>query len=84
MTDRVSPTSPPPIDQIADSAKRMNSDMTEVAAIAEESSASTEQVSATTQQTSASTQQIAATAQQLAAGAEQLESLVGRFVLTNA
>ena len=83
MTDRVSHIATA-IGQIADSAKRMNSDMTEVAAIAEESSASTEQVSATTQQTSASTQQIAATAQQLAAGAEQLESLVGRFVLTNA
>jgi methyl-accepting chemotaxis protein len=83
MTDRVSHIATA-IGQIADSAKRMNSDMTEVAAIAEESSASTEQVSATTQQTSASTQQIAASAQQLAAGAEQLESLVGRFVLTSA
>ena len=40
----------------------MQSDITEVASVAEESSASAEQVSASTQQTSASTQEIAASA----------------------
>ena len=54
-------------------------DVTEVAGVAEESSASAEQVSASTQQTSASTQEIAASAQSLAVTAEQLNSLVARF-----
>jgi methyl-accepting chemotaxis protein len=53
----------------------------EVAAVAEASSAATEEVSASTSETSASTQQIAASAQQLANTAEQLQRSVGRFTL---
>jgi methyl-accepting chemotaxis protein len=64
---------------IASEADRMQSDITEVASVAEASSASAEQVSASTQQTSASTQEIASSAAELANTAEQLASLVGRF-----
>ena len=53
----------------------------EVAAVAEASSAATEEVSASTSETSASTQQIAASAHQLADTAEQLQAAVGRFTL---
>jgi methyl-accepting chemotaxis protein len=70
------------IGQIAGEAERMQHDITEVASVAEASSASAEQVSASTQQTSASTQEIASSAQQLAGTAEQLASLVGRFKTT--
>jgi methyl-accepting chemotaxis protein len=70
------------IDQIDSFSERMQTDMAEIAAVAEESSASAEQVSASTEQTSASTQEIAASAQSLARSAEQLEQLVGRFKLT--
>jgi methyl-accepting chemotaxis protein len=52
---------------------------TEVASLAEQSSASSEEVSASTQQTSASAQQLAATAQELAGNAAGLEQLVSRF-----
>ena len=69
------------IEQIADSSRRMQGDIGDVAAVAEESSASAEQVSAATEQTSASTQEIAASAQQLAHDAEELEQLVRRFTL---
>ncbi|MDW5594304.1 methyl-accepting chemotaxis protein [Conexibacter stalactiti] len=72
------------IAQIAERTVTMDGNMTEVAAVAEQSSASTEQVSASTQQTSASTQEIAASAQQLAQNAEELGRLVGRFTLTPA
>ena len=54
------------VQQIAAETQRAENEVTEVAAVAEESSASAEQVSASTQQTSASTQQIAASAQTLA------------------
>ena len=57
----------------------MQSDITEVAGVAESSSASAEQVSATTQETSASAQEIAASAQDLARTAEGLERLVAQF-----
>jgi methyl-accepting chemotaxis protein len=67
------------VDRISDDAARAEADMTEVVAVAEQSSASTEQVSASTQQTSASAQEISASAQELAATAEQLEALVRRF-----
>jgi methyl-accepting chemotaxis protein len=70
--------------QITSSADRVRDDISDVAAIAEESSASSEQVSASTQETSASTQQVAASAQELARTAEQLEALCGRFTLTTA
>jgi methyl-accepting chemotaxis protein len=69
------------IAEISTSASRMQQNMADVAAVAEQSSASTEQVSASTQQTSASTQEIAASAQELARTAEQLEQLVGQFRL---
>jgi methyl-accepting chemotaxis protein len=65
----------------ADGSNRVQHDMVEVAAVAQQTSASTEQVSATTQQTSAATQQIAAAAQELAARAHELERFVGRFTL---
>jgi methyl-accepting chemotaxis protein len=69
------------VHQISAEAKCAESDIAEVAAVAEQSSASAEQVSASTQQTSASTQEIAATAQQLAGTAERLDAIVGRFTL---
>jgi methyl-accepting chemotaxis protein len=68
--------------QITASADRVRDDISDVAAIAEESSASSEQVSASTQETSASTQQVAASAQELARTAEELEALCARFTLT--
>jgi methyl-accepting chemotaxis protein len=67
--------------EISAGATRMRDDVSEIAAVAEESSATTQQVSASTEQTSASTQQIAASAQDLARTAEELERLVGRFTL---
>jgi methyl-accepting chemotaxis protein len=70
------------IQEIAELAAGMESDMREVAAVAEESSASSEQVSAATQQTSASTEQIAASAQELASSAGRLEQLCERFSLS--
>ncbi|MDA0163984.1 methyl-accepting chemotaxis protein [Solirubrobacter ginsenosidimutans] len=69
------------VHQISAEAQRAEHDITEVAAVAEQSSASAEQVSASTEQTSASTQEIAASAQELAATAERLDSVVGRFKL---
>jgi methyl-accepting chemotaxis protein len=69
------------VHQISAEATRAEHDITEVAAVAEQSSASAEQVSASTQQTSASTQQIAASTQELAATAERLNSAVSRFKL---
>jgi methyl-accepting chemotaxis protein len=66
-------------EQISAETARMQEEITEVAAVAEQSSASTEQVSASTEQTSASTQEIAASAQELASTASQLEQLVGQF-----
>jgi methyl-accepting chemotaxis protein len=69
------------IDGISASARRAETDIAEVAAVAEESSASAEQVSASTQQTSASTQEIASSAKDLAHTAEHLDALVRRFEL---
>ncbi len=69
------------VHQITVETERAETDITEVAGVAEESSASAEQVSASTQQTSASTQEIAASAQALAATAMQLNELVHRFQL---
>ncbi|HWT92565.1 MAG TPA: methyl-accepting chemotaxis protein [Solirubrobacteraceae bacterium] len=73
---------------IADAAQRIAAgvgqvrhDMTEVAAVAEQSSASSEQVSASTQETSASAQEIASSAQQLASTAVELERIVERFTV---
>jgi methyl-accepting chemotaxis protein len=67
------------VQQISAEAQRAEHDITEVAAVAEQSSASAEQVSASTQETSASTQEIASSAAELARSAEHLNELVGRF-----
>src|SRR5919197_575316 len=69
--------------QAAEGSSRVQRDIVEVAALAQQTSASTEQVSATTQQTSAATQQIAAAAQELAGRASELERMVGRFTLAS-
>jgi methyl-accepting chemotaxis protein len=69
------------VQQISEEAGRAQHDVTEVASVAEQSSASAQQVSASTQETSASTHEIAASAQSLASTAEQLDGLVKRFQL---
>ena len=69
------------VQQITAEANRAENDITEVAAVAEQSSASAEQVSASTQQTSASTQEIASSAAELAGTAQQLDAVVSRFRL---
>src|SRR5215207_3237877 len=53
------------VHQISVEASRAESDIGEVAAVAEQSSASAQQVSASTQETSASTQEIASSASEL-------------------
>ncbi len=65
--------------QIAESALTMQSRMSDVAELAEQSSAATQEISASTQQTSASAEQIAASAQELAATAQTLAELVKQF-----
>ena len=60
---------------------KMQGEIADVAAVAEQSSASAEEVSASTEQTSASTQEIAASAQDLAASASELERVVATFRL---
>jgi methyl-accepting chemotaxis protein len=70
------------VHQAAEGSSRVQSDMGEVASVAEQTSASTEEVSASTQQTSAAVQQIAAAAQELSSRAEELEALVGRFTFS--
>jgi methyl-accepting chemotaxis protein len=67
--------------QVAAGAAAMQDHITEVAAVAEASSASTEQVSASTEETQASAHQIASSAQELASTATELEQLVGQFRL---
>jgi methyl-accepting chemotaxis protein len=64
---------------IAERAARVEHDMSEVAGVAEQTSASSEEVSATAEETSASTEQIAASAQELAQTAAELSRLVGAF-----
>jgi methyl-accepting chemotaxis protein len=67
------------VEQILAEAGRMQGDITEVAGVAESSSASAEQVSASTEETTASAQEIASSSQELARTAETLERLVGQF-----
>ena len=62
-------------------ASRLQDELGDVAAVAEESSAGAEQVSASTQQTSASTQELTQAAADLARTAGELEELVGGFTL---
>ncbi len=66
-------------EQISQGTNQMQTQIGEVAAVAEQSSASAQQVSASTQETSASTQEIAASAEALANTAGELQQLVGRF-----
>jgi hypothetical protein len=65
--------------QVTATAGAMQQNMSEVATVAEGSSASTEEVSASTRETSASSEQIAASAHELASNAERLNHLVVRF-----
>jgi methyl-accepting chemotaxis protein len=67
---------------IATSSSKMTEDVTDVASVAEESSAAAEQVAASTVETETSTQQIASSAEELAASARELHKLAGRFKLT--
>jgi methyl-accepting chemotaxis protein len=67
--------------RIAASAERMQHNMGQAAAVAEQSSASSEQVSAATEQTSASTEEIASSAQALSSNADALNILVAGFTL---
>ena len=69
------------IERIQDAAQQMRTELGDIAAVAESSSASTEEVSASAQQTSATTQEIAASAQDLAGQAQRLGRLVGQFEL---
>ena len=78
MTERVAEIAGA-VQQISAESQRAEGGISEVAAVAEQSSASAEQVSASTQETSASTQEIASSAAELAKTAEQLDQLVRRF-----
>ena len=68
--------------QISTNADSMRQAITEVAAVAEHSSASTEQVLASTQQTSASAQDVAQSARGMELTADELAVLIDRFALT--
>ena len=68
-----------PIEAVRDGARQMTNSLTEVAAVAEQSSASVEQVSASTQETTASTAEIVTSAERLSTTAGELERLVARF-----
>ncbi len=68
--------------EISVETQRMEGGISEVASVAEQSSASAEEVSASTEQTSAATQEIAAGAAELAGTAERLERLVRSFRLS--
>jgi methyl-accepting chemotaxis protein len=70
------------IAEVASAGERLDADMGEVAAVAEQSSATSEQVSASTEETSASTQEIASSADELARTADELNTLVGRFTVS--
>ena len=64
---------------IADGSNRMQDDIAEVVAVAEQSSASAQEVSASTEQTASSAHHIASSAQDLARTADELNRLVGEF-----
>jgi methyl-accepting chemotaxis protein len=72
------------VERVAESARRVQAEITESAAAAEEASASTEEVSASTQETSASAQEIAASASELSSISDELRQLVGRFTVSDA
>jgi methyl-accepting chemotaxis protein len=66
---------------IVDAAVRVRERVSEVAVVAEQSSAATEQVSASTEETSAAAQEVSASAQKVAGTAAALAELSGRFTL---
>ena len=67
--------------EVAEGAETLQTELIEVAAVAERSSTASEQVSASTQQTSASTSEITTSAERLRGTADELEGLVSRFRL---
>jgi methyl-accepting chemotaxis protein len=67
------------LEQIAELGGRMQREIANVAAVAEQSSASAQQMSASTEETSASTQEIATSAAAMARTAEELEREVAAF-----
>ncbi|MGK2878763.1 MAG: methyl-accepting chemotaxis protein [Solirubrobacterales bacterium] len=69
---------------IVEAAVHVREHVSEVAVVAEQSSASTEEVSASTQQTSAASQEVTASAQKVADTAATLAELSGRFKLPEA
>lgn len=69
---------------IVEAAVHVREHVSEVAVVAEQSSASTEEVSASTQQTSAASQEVSASAQRVADTAATLAELSGRFKLPQA
>ncbi len=69
------------VDEMANCIALVVGATTEVASVAEQTSASTQQVSASTEQTSASAQEIAGSAQALAGTADELQQLVAQFTL---
>src|SRR4051812_26640741 len=70
------------ITSIAAGSQKVDTDVGEVASVAEQSSAAAQQVAASSGQTVASTQQIVASAQELTRSADELHRLAGRFVLS--
>ena len=81
VTDRVEAIAAS-LAQAAAAGERLEADMGEVAAVAQQSSATSEEASASTQQTSASTQEMAASAEDLARTADELTALVSRFTIS--
>jgi methyl-accepting chemotaxis protein len=67
------------MNSIADGSTRMQADIADVVAVAEQSSASAQQVSASTEQTASSASEIASSAEALARTADELDRLVGAF-----
>lgn len=71
-------------DEVAAGAARAQTEVAQVAEIAERTSSATEQVSSTAQETTASGQEIATAAAGLASIAAELDELVGRFTVASA
>jgi methyl-accepting chemotaxis protein len=70
------------ITSIAAGSQKVDTDVGEVAAVAEQSSAAAQQVAASSSTTVASTKQITQSADELTRSAEELHRLAGRFVLS--
>jgi methyl-accepting chemotaxis protein len=71
------------VDQVTASSRRVQEEIVEAAAVAEQASASSQEVSASTEETSASAQQIAGSASDLARTSEELQRLVAQFTLSS-